>query len=59
MIQPNERAVSDTTSTDAGVSFGRSGKKQSSTNNSTIFSVTVNRGNYNGPVFDKKVNRLN
>ena len=59
MIQPNERAVSDTSSTHAGVSFRRSGKRHSSTNNSTISSVTVNRRNYNGPVFDERGNRLN
>ena len=58
MIQPNERAVSDTTSTHAGVTFGRPGKRHSSTNNSTFFSMTVNRRNYSGLVFDKRGNGL-
>ena len=59
MIQPNERAVSDTTSAHAGVSFGRPGNRHSSTNSSTISSVTVNGMNYSGPVFDERGNRLN
>ena len=54
MIRTNERAVSDTTSTHAGVSFGRSGKRDSSTNNSTISSVTLNGRNHNGPIFDER-----
>ena len=58
MIRPNERAVSDTTSKHAGVSYRRSGKRYSSTNNSTISSLTVNGRNYNGPVFDERGNRL-
>ena len=59
IIQPNERAVSDTTATHAGVIFGRPGKRHSSTNNSTISSVTVNGRNYSGPIFDERGNRLN
>ena len=59
MIRPNERTVSDTSSTHVGVTFGRPGKRHSSTNNSTISSVTVNGRNYSGPVFDERGNRLN
>ena len=59
MIRPNEREVSDTTSTHAGVSFWGSGKRQFSTNNSTISSVMVNGRNYNEHVFDETGNRLN
>ena len=59
MIGHSHRTISDTTSTHAGVSFGRSGRRQSSTNNSTISSVTVNGRNYDGPVYDERDNRLN
>ena len=59
MIQRNERAVSDTTSTHAGVTFWRPGKRHSSSKNSTISFVTVNGRNYSGPVFDERGNRLN
>ena len=59
MIGHSHRTISDTTSTHAGVSFGRSGRRQSSTNNSTISSVTVNGKNYEVPVYDDRGNRLN
>ena len=59
MIGHSHRTISDTTSTHAGVSFGRSGRRQSSTNNSTISSVTVNGKNYDEPVYDDRGNRLN
>ena len=58
IVGHGHRTISDTTSTHAGVSFGRPGRRQSSTNNSTISSVTVNGKTYEGPVYDERGNRL-
>ena len=58
IVGHGHRTISDTTSTHAGVSFGRPGRRQSSTNNSTISSVTVNGKTYEGPVYDDRGNRL-
>ena len=40
-------------------SFGRSGRRQPSSSNSIISSVTLNGILYHGPVFDDKGNKLN
>ena len=45
--------------TPLGNSFGRSGRRQPSSSNSTISSVTLNGRSYHGPVFDDKGNQLN
>ena len=42
-----------------GTSFGRPGKRHTSSSNSTISSVTCNGRTYHGPVFDERGNRLN
>ena len=53
-------AVTDDASTaQLGTSFGRSGKRYTSSSNSTISSVTLNGRSYHGPVFDEKGNELN
>ena len=41
-----------------GSTFGRTGKRYPSSNNSTISSVTVNGKPYQGPIFDERGNRL-
>ena len=46
-------------STPLGTSFGRSGRRQPSSSNSTISSVTLDDRSYHGPVFDDKGNKLN
>ena len=52
--------VADNTGTpQLGTSFGRSGKRYTSSSNSTISSVTLNGRSYHGPVFDEKGNKLN
>ena len=52
--------VADNTGTSQlGTSFGRSGKRYTSSSNSTISSVTLNGRTYHGPVFDEKGNKLN
>ena len=45
--------------TPSGTSFGCSGRRQPSSSNSTISSVTLNGRSYHGPVFDDKGNKLN
>ena len=45
--------------TPLGTSFGRSGRWQPPSSNSTISSVTLNSRSYHGPVFYDKGNKLN
>ena len=57
--ESRNRALGEGDSTQLGTSFGRSGRYQPSSSNSTISSVTLNGRSYNGSIFDKKGNKLN
>ena len=52
-------ATDDTGTVQLGTSFGRPGKRHTSSSDSTISSVTCNGRTYHGPVFDERGHRLN